>query len=139
MSPRNIRSLFRRRTEMPLRTDVYEDGAMLAVEIELPGVRPEQIEITVDPLVLGIRGRSTEMVADRRYRRRERSAGPFQRDIPLPVPVRREGAEATLCDGVLQVRLAMEKEEIDYDVLRRVPIGGGVAVCSGAFVSVGGD
>ena len=120
---------------MALRSDVYEDGNTLAVEVELPGVRPEQIEITVDPLVLGVRGMSRNVVEDRRYRRRERGVGPFHRDIPLPVPVRREGAEATLRDGVLRVRLLMEKEEID-DLLRHVRIDGGVAVHSGAVVSV---
>lgn len=120
-----------------MRTDVYEDGSTLAVEVELPGVRPEQIEITVDPLVLRIRGTATELVAERRYRRRERSSGPFHREIPLPVPVRREGAQATLRDGVLEVRLLMEREEVD-DVRRRIPIGGGVAVPAGALVSAGG-
>ncbi|MCG8590577.1 MAG: Hsp20/alpha crystallin family protein [Proteobacteria bacterium] len=109
------------------RVDCFEQGEDLVVETELPGVAPGDIQILVDADVLCLRGRKPGARKDvsRLYHRQERTLGGFAREVPLPGRVRREGVEATLRDGVLTVRMRMEKVEIDVLPLR-VPIGRGL-------------
>lgn len=113
---------------------MYEEGDTLVVEVELPGRRPDDIEVSVDPQLLEIRAGAPEVAADRIYRRRERGFGPTCREIPLPVLVRREGVEATLCDGVLRVRMPVEDARPE-SMRCRVTVGCGIGLRSGASAS----
>jgi HSP20 family protein len=96
---------------MCLRADVYEDGDALVVEVELPGLRPQEISVAAEPQLLEIRSEPAEVAAHQVYRRRERDRGSACREIPLPVPVRHDRAEARLRDGVLEVRMPIEREQ----------------------------
>jgi len=86
------------------RADVYQDEQSLVVEIDLPGVAAEDVQLKVDTHVVSVRGLASEQ--DRhRYYRRERGARAFTRDIPLPVPVRCNLVGADFANGVLTIRL----------------------------------
>jgi HSP20 family protein len=87
--------------------DIYETPTDLVVQAELPGVKPEdvQIELTDDRLVL--KGKREKPSTDEQatYHLLERHYGEFERAFALNVPVDTEKAEATYRDGVLTVRL----------------------------------
>ncbi len=86
--------------------DVYETPSELVVQMELPGVRKEdvQIELTDERLtVRGKRERSSEESAT--YHLLERPYGEFERTFNLHVPVNLEQTEANYRDGVLTIRL----------------------------------
>ena len=84
--------------------DVYELPRGLAVDVELPGLAPDDIEVVLDHGELVIRGQR-QMEADQgpRYHRVERSYGRFHRRIPLPVGVDSARVEASYRQGVLHV------------------------------------
>ncbi|NPV81554.1 MAG: Hsp20/alpha crystallin family protein [Firmicutes bacterium] len=87
--------------------DVYDRGDSIVVKAEIPGVDKDEVSLTLTDDALTISGetRRDEEVKDKDYYRRERTYGSFTRTIPLPAPVRREGAKATFKNGVLEVVL----------------------------------
>ena len=88
--------------------DVREDAKEIVLEIELPGIRPEDVEVTAENGVLTVRGekqsRSTEDTQGR-YHVVERTYGSFSRSFQLPNGVDERQIEAEFVDGLLQVRV----------------------------------
>jgi HSP20 family protein len=90
--------------------DVREDPKELRLGVELPGIRPEDIEITVENGVLTIRGekrdeRREEDEQEGRYHLIERSYGSFMRSFQLPQGLDEDSISADFEHGVLQVRI----------------------------------
>ena len=88
--------------------DLAESNDDVTVRIELPGVNPEDVEISVSGNVLSVRG---EKQQDREEKRRdylyaERAFGSFARSVTLPSSVDPDKVDATYKDGVLTVKLA---------------------------------
>jgi len=88
--------------------DVREDAKEIVLEVELPGIRPEDVEVTAENGVLTIRGekrgRSTE-TDEGRYHVVERSYGSFSRSFQLPNGVDDRRIDAEFTDGVLAVHV----------------------------------
>jgi len=82
-----------------------EDGQMISAE--MPGVRPEDLNIDVTGDALSISGerKPDETVKDARYHRRERGYGSFSRTIQLPFMVDTNKVEASFKNGVLLLNL----------------------------------
>lgn len=93
--------------------DVYEEGSEVVVKAEAPGVAKEDLEVSIADGVVTLRGeiRKEEKVEEKGYYRQERYCGSFHREVPLPVDVKEEDAQATFKDGVLEVRLPKASEE----------------------------
>lgn len=90
--------------------DVYQDSNQFTVYAELPGLKKEEIEISLDGDTLTIGGeRKHEAKGDQGFRT-ERYFGKFQRSLTLPVPVNSEKVNATYKDGILKVVLAKAEE-----------------------------
>lgn len=91
--------------------DVVEDQAQLRISLELPGVRPEDVKVSVENNVLTIRGekRQESESQGERWHRYERSYGAFERTFTLPSTVDSERVQATAQNGVLT--LALPKSE----------------------------
>ena len=92
--------------------NLSEDEDNLYVRAELPGVVPEEIEITTKENNLIIKGErkiATEGVKIS-YHRREREAGTFRRIISLPTRVDAEKVSAVFKNGVLTVTLPRAAE-----------------------------
>lgn len=89
------------------RVDMCETAEALIVEIEIPGVRREDIQIEVEDTMLRITGerRSHTEQQGRNYYRIERSHGRFERQIPLPMTVDRQAIRAEFDAGLLTVTL----------------------------------
>jgi HSP20 family protein len=92
--------------------DTYEKADKITVRAEIPGVRPEELEVSVDNNLLTIKGekKHENEVNEKDYYRRETSYGKFERTIRLPEAVKVEGAKATYKNGVLKVELAKSEE-----------------------------
>jgi HSP20 family protein len=103
--------------------DIYENKDQIVIEAELPGMRREEFEITVENNVLTLRGerRFEKKEETDNYHRVERAYGTFARSFTLPQTVSTEGASAEYKNGVLRVVLA-KREEVKP---RRIEIGVG--------------
>jgi HSP20 family protein len=85
---------------------VWEDNENVYAECELPGVKSDELDITVVGNELTIKGRrGEEPPPGMTYHRRERGAGTFARTVQLPVDVAGERVQASLQDGVLLITL----------------------------------
>jgi len=86
--------------------NVWEVGDNLYAEAELPGVKQEDLDISVAGGELTIKGRR-QFAAEEgtTFHRRERAAGEFTRVLRLPVEVDSQRVEASLKDGVLLLTL----------------------------------
>ncbi|MGE0405018.1 MAG: Hsp20/alpha crystallin family protein [Candidatus Korobacteraceae bacterium] len=92
--------------------DIYEDQNHLVVEMEIPGMKEEDLNIQIDGNVLTVRGERKlereEKGAD--FRRIERQYGVFQRSITLPASVDPNNADASYDNGVLRIQLPKREE-----------------------------
>lgn len=88
--------------------DISETPSEYLIEVELPGVRREDVRVAVEDGVLVLQG-VREARADqdaRRYHRRERAAGHFARSFALPETADLDSIGARFEDGVLLVSIA---------------------------------
>jgi HSP20 family protein len=86
--------------------NVWEQGDALLVEMEVPGVKNDQIDISVAGDELSVKVERPEPAdEDVTYHRRERPVGPQTRVLRLPVEVDGDRVEAELRDGVLMITL----------------------------------
>jgi HSP20 family protein len=86
--------------------NVWEENDALKVEMELPGVKSEQLDISVAGGELSVKVNVPEEVQEgMTYHRRERPVGSFSRLVRLPVEVNADRVEADLRDGVLTITL----------------------------------
>jgi len=92
--------------------DFSETAEGYLVEAALPGVKPEDVEITVENNVLTIKG-ETRQESDskqRNFHRIERRFGSFQRTIGLPTTVKADAIKADLTHGVLRLEIPKAEE-----------------------------
>ena len=97
--------------------DVYrsEDPPTLTVQIELPGVDPDNVQLIASPqalLVAGERGRPKDCG---HYQQMEIDYGPFQRQITLAEDIDPEGASASYERGILTVRLPIAPRPVQRE------------------------
>ena len=93
--------------------DVFDQPDAVVLKAELAGMRPDDIDISVEDNVLTIKGerKFEEKVDEERYYRVERRYGSFSRSLALPQGVRADDIEANYEDGVLEVRVPKAEEE----------------------------
>lgn len=87
--------------------NVYETESGVVLVVELAGVNPADLHIHVSPTMIVVHG-TRQLVAPpglRRVHRMEISAGPFEIEVPLAVPVEPERAEGHYTDGLLEISL----------------------------------
>jgi HSP20 family protein len=85
--------------------DVFEDKDSVRIVAELPGVKPEDVKLSLENNVLIIRGEKKQEAEERteRVHRYERSYGSFERAFVLPSTVDGDKVSAEYGDGVLRV------------------------------------
>ena len=90
-----------------LALDVVEEEDVILVNASVPGVKPEEIDVTIENDVLTIKGEtaSTSEVKEDTYRLRERRTGSFHRTLRLPDTVDTDKAATRYENGVLTVTL----------------------------------
>ena len=111
-SPWRGRGLLPRETIWTPQLDVYEDENNIIVNVDVPGMKPEDIDISVSGNALSIRGekKQEEKKEGKDYYRMERAYGSFSRTVELPSTVDTKKINATYKDGVLEVVLPKVEE-----------------------------
>ncbi len=94
-----------------LAADVSEDENNVFVEMNLPGIDPDNVDIDVEKNYLRISGsrEEKEEKKDKHYFKKEIRRGSFERIISLPCAVMGDKAQAEVKDGILTVTLPKEK------------------------------
>ena len=99
-------------TAWNLALDLVEDNDEYVVKASLPGINPDDIEITFNDKVLTIKGeiKKEQVSENTQYHLRERRYGSFSRSISLPRGVNADAIEASYNHGVLTLRLPKMEE-----------------------------
>lgn len=97
------------------RVDVFEKDGDLVVKAEAPGMKKEDIEITLDAGMLVMRGHkhAEEEVKEEDYYRMEQRYGSFYRRLALPFETTAEAITATYADGILEIRIPKPPAEVE--------------------------
>jgi HSP20 family protein len=93
--------------------DIYEtDNREIVLKVEIPGLKREDIDLTVENNTLTVRGerQREQSVKDEQYHRIERAYGSFSRSFTLPNTVDTQRVRADYRDGVLTVTLPLREE-----------------------------
>jgi HSP20 family protein len=101
------RSLWQAEGGATLAMDVYETDDALVVSAPVPGIKPEEVEITITGNTLVIKGetKAEEREEQGNYLRQEVHYGSFQRSLELPVDVQSDKADAVFENGMLKLTL----------------------------------
>ena len=115
--------------------DVQENANELRFDVEIPGIRPEDLELNVENGVLSIRGEKSEERKEDdkegRYHILERSYGSFFRSFQLPQGVDESQINADVDQGVLHIRIPKtalpqpRRIQIGPSETGRMPVGTG--------------
>jgi HSP20 family protein len=89
--------------------DVVHDDGNLVIRADVPGLKPEEVNVEVRDDVLTISGEheETQEEQNERFVRRERRYGAFTRSVPLPAGVDPNKIEARTRDGVLEIKVPL--------------------------------
>jgi HSP20 family protein len=94
--------------------DMYETKDDVVVKTALPGVKPEDVDVTITGDVLSIKGETKEEKEtqgdNQNYLRRERRYGAFSRSITLPSGLQVDKAQASFENGVLTLRVPKSEQ-----------------------------
>jgi HSP20 family protein len=103
----NAPSVWERDGEQSLALDVAEEGETFIVKASVPGMKPEDLDITITNNVLTIKGETKEdqEIKQENYHLRERRFGSFVRSVTLPTPVDADKVGATYENGVLTLNI----------------------------------
>ena len=86
--------------------DAYITDDAIVIRADVPGLSPDDIEITLEGDTLSIRGEiKREEANDRKYVLLERPTGKFERTLTISTPIDHDKVEATFKDGVLTLTL----------------------------------
>ena len=90
-----------------LAIDLYEEGDNVIAKMNLPGIKPEELDITVEEDSLSVSGsREDEQETDKKdYYSKEIRRGSFSRSVRLPKTIDAAKAAAEYLDGVLTITL----------------------------------
>lgn len=93
--------------------DVFEREGKLFVKAAVPGVKPEELDITVEENVLTIRGetKAEETTEDTKVYRREVAYGSFSRSVRLPENLDFDKIDAEFRNGLVTVSIPYLPEE----------------------------
>ena len=100
--------------------DVTETESEVLVRLEVAGVDPKDIEISIAGQVLSISGekKETTETKNENFHRSERRFGSFKRSVQLPTPVETDSVSAEHKQGVLTVRMKKERSVTP----KRIPV-----------------
>jgi len=105
MVPRRIARAGQQERALRIPLDAYATDEELVILATVPGLDPDDVEITLEGDTLTIKGELKSPLENVDYLIRERAFGPFSRTLQLNVPVEAEQAEAHFENGVLTLVL----------------------------------
>jgi HSP20 family protein len=94
------------------RLQIEDAGDEVVVMAELPGFKADDVKVSIEQSLLTIRGeRGDEVPQGYKVHRKERSAVRFTRTVALPARVEADNVQASLKNGVLELRLPKAADE----------------------------
>lgn len=90
--------------------DAYATDTELVITASVPGLKPEDVEITLEGDTLTIKGEFKQPLENVQYLMNERLSGSFIRTLTINIPVQADKAEARFEDGVLTLILPKAEE-----------------------------
>lgn len=109
------------RTWAPM-VDIHETESAVVLDVEMPGIKPEEIDIQIVGDTLTIKGerKMAKEEKAKHYVRVERAYGMFQRSFTLGVPIEQGSVRANYKDGVLEISLpkaeAIKPKQVKVEV-----------------------
>lgn len=93
-------------------TDIFEDASGLKIVTELPGLKAEDVKLTLENRTLTIKGEKRQVAEEKttKVHRYERTYGTFERSFTLPNTVDGSRVEASFEAGVLTVTLPIAEQ-----------------------------
>ncbi len=106
------------------RIDTSEDEKNLYITAELPGMKQDDVKVTVLNGAMTIQGKKErrEETTEKNYHRIERSFGEFARQFELPEGYKKEKIHAKLTDGILQITVPKSESKAVKTAEQLVPI-----------------
>lgn len=97
------------------RMDIYETKNKIVAELEMPGIDPKSVEVSVEDNVLKIEGKKEEKVEEKKkgYLRKEIRSGYLRRMAVLPAEVKTDKAKAEFENGLLKIEIPKAKTAKD--------------------------
>lgn len=92
-----------RKFRLPI--DAYVTAEEIVIQANMPGVKPEDVEITLEGDTLTIKGQRPAPLENVNYVLQERTSGEFQRTLTINVPVDANKAEAKFENGLLTLTI----------------------------------
>jgi HSP20 family protein len=89
--------------QLPVDAYATEDAIILTADV--PGLKPEELNVTLEGDTLTVRGELKARAEDRNYLLRERATGPFERVLTINTPIDTNKVTAEFSDGVLTLTL----------------------------------
>lgn len=107
--------------------DIYEDAQKLTLRLEVPGIKPDDVDIRVENNTLSVKGerKFSSEEKEENFHRIERRFGSFVRSFTLPQTVNTEAVTANYEHGVLSIELPKKPEAKPKQI--KVAIGNGSA------------
>lgn len=98
--------------------DVYQTDEAVVVETPLAGVKPEQVNISIENDVLSIEGKVEKKseIDEKNYFRREVKSGSFHRSVAMPVAVAGDKAVAEFKDGILKITIPKDAKTKSHSI-----------------------
>jgi len=108
--PSRILGLFGEEAQPPI--DMYQTPKEVVIKVALPGVKPEEVDVTIAGDTLTIKGetKTSEEAQREDYLYQEHSYGAFTRSVKLPPDIKSEKAEATFENGILTLTIPRAEE-----------------------------
>jgi len=97
---------------IPMAVDMYETDESVVVRTAIPGVKAEDIDVSVtgDTLTIKAEAREEREVKEESYLRRERRLGTYRRSVTLPSGLETDRVNAEYADGVLTLEFPKSEE-----------------------------
>jgi len=98
--------------------DIFEDGSDLVLKAELPGIKKEDIEITLNDGSITVSGekKKESEIKKKDYYKWESSYGSFCRTFALPTEIQGSKVKSTFKDGILEVRMPKSEQAKSKEV-----------------------
>jgi HSP20 family protein len=102
--------------------DMFEDGGDVVVKAEIPGMKKEDIDVTLTDGAITISGekKKEQEIKKKNYYKWERSYGSFCRTLSLPAEIQADKVKSTFKDGVLEIRMPKTEQAKSKEVKVKV-------------------
>ena len=103
---------------LDLAVDLSEDNDTIYIEMHIPGVEADNIDIELDNQHLRIKGfrEKQQETEDKNYYQKEIRRGSFERIVALPSLIQKDNVSAEIKDGILYISLAKEKRFASHKI-----------------------